>query len=1020
MNYNHFPFVHNDSNLLGNSKYYWRALFDKALDAMLITDDQGCYIDVNPAACELFGLPRGELLGCNISQFTMPDFDFSGAWSHFLLQGELKGEFRLLRRNGDVRDTEFSATANFLPHRHLSIMRDVTESKQSKAVLQYSRELAAANKQLKHEIRERQLVEETLQKTQTFLSQIINTIPDPVFVKNESHQWVNLNDAFCKMIGVNQAELIGKTDYDCFQKEEADFFLEKDQVVLNTGITQENENFLTNTQGETRIVITKKSLLKDALGEKIIVGVMRDITESKLAEVALRDSENRFRSIFEQAVFGMIIASIEGCFLQVNQRFCEIVGYSSSELINLSYKDFTSSDTHEQDDYWHLLLAGEISTYSQEKRYVCKDSSLVWVKVTISLMNNSVGDQYVIGIVEDINKFKKSEESLHHREEQFKALVENSPDIIARYDQGLKYLYVNPAMEKVTGISPKAFIGKSHQELRIFTEACATLNKAIQAVFLTEQEQVTEFDCATPNGLRLYQSRLVPEFTKTGIIHSVLSVSRDLTAHKQAEAELQQAKISADIANRAKSDFLTNISHELRTPLNGILGYTQILRQDSNLVDRQKNSLNIIYQCGKYLLMLIDDILDLSKIEAQKTELHFTEFYFENFLSNLVELFRMRAQQKGISFNYESLAPLPEIIRADEKRLRQILINLLSNAVKFTDLGEVIFKVGLVTNKAVNSEQLDYFSSKVKIRFEVEDTGIGISQSQIGEIFLPFCQVGDHSRFTEGTGLGLAISQKLVQFMGSSIQVKSTLNKGSIFWFDLDLHQSLECCNTSFWKSPHILGFQTNKSKVLVVDEHQGVRLFLRELLEPLGLIILEAINGPDCLGKAKEFQPNLILMDLAIPLSNNFDLQSLQNLGLASTTIIALSASTFTDIRQNSFDLGFQDFLAKPVQAKELLRLIIKYLGVDNIPKTQLFNTEDKPNLLVTPVVTPSASELLALSRLAQMGDITEFINYSERLEKSNPELAAFTAQTLQLAKGFKLKQLLEFLNQSSLDNKV
>lgn len=1014
MNRHHFALGNDDQDSYYDSDRYWRAFFDKALDAMLIADDDGLYVDANPAACELFGLPLTELLGCNISDFSEPDFDFSLAWRSFLEQGELKGEFCLFRRDGVVKNLEFAATANFLPHRHLSILRDITERKQNEMVMQYNQELTCINERLKQEIKERQESEETLRKSQTFLFQIIDTIPDPVFVKNEHHQWIVLNNTCCDFVGIDRTDLIGKTDYDVFPKEEADVFWGKDTLVLNTGIEHENEESFTNSQGETRIILTKKSLLKDAYGKKNIVGLIRDVTEHKFAEAALKDSENRFRSMFEQGAIGTVIASLNGDFLQVNQKFCDLVGYSQTELLNLNYTDITYPDEQrDQTEQWHSLLIGKISTYSQEKRYIHKDSSLVWVKVTISLMRTTSGDpQYAVGMVEDINNIKKSEAFLHRREEQFRALVENSPDIVVRYDKELRFLYVNPSMQQATGILSEMFIGKRHQDLGFPADKCAFWDEALQAVFLTGQEQVIEFDFMTPNALKVYQTRLVPEFYQEKSIDSVLGVSRDITEHKQAEIELQQAKQAADVANRTKSDFMTSISHELRTPLNGILGYTQILKQDKNLLERQHNSLNIIYQCGTHLLTLIDDILDFSKIESQKTELCLTEFNFENFLNTLVQLFRMRAQQKGISFTYQNLSPLPKIIVADEKRLRQVLINLLSNAVKFTDLGGVTFKVFTINNfttglNNIKTEKVAENLVNTRVRFQVEDTGIGINSNHFQEIFLPFCQVGDRSRFTEGTGLGLAISQKLVKFMDSSIQVKSTLTKGSVFWFDLEMLQASEYF-------PINIDFKTKKRRVLIVDDSQEFRLLLRELLKPLGLVILEAMNGQDCLSKASEFRPNLILMNLTMPVNDSFEIfERLKDLVSKDTIIIALSDSNSQDTRQASLNIGFHEVLFKPVQAEQLLKLIENYLAIEPIQNENFDSTTVESNLLFAPITAPSSSELSTLTQLVQMGDITGIINYAERLEMLDSNLLPFTTQTRQLAKSFKLKQLLEFIEQ-------
>ncbi len=249
---------------------------------------------------------------------------------------------------------------------------------------------------------------------------------------------------------------------------------------------------------------------------------------------------------------------------------------------------------------------------------------------------------------------------------------------------------------------------------------------------------------------------------------------------EQRTAELKEAKTTADAANTAKSEFLANMSHELRTPLNGILGYAQILLRDKQTTSKQKDGISIIYECGNHLLTLINDILDISKIEARKIELQLKALHFPSFLQGVVEISRIRAEQKGLDFIHLFDPTLPEGIITEDKRLRQVLINLLGNAVKFTDRGAVTFKVKVIDN---GTEQLPV----IKIKFVIEDTGVGISPEEIDKIFLPFEQVGENKRKSEGTGLGLAISNQIVNIMGSSIQVKSQLGIGSVFSFEVNL-----------------------------------------------------------------------------------------------------------------------------------------------------------------------------------------------------------------------------------------
>ncbi|MCB0153768.1 MAG: hypothetical protein KDF65_03155 [Anaerolineae bacterium] len=260
---------------------------------------------------------------------------------------------------------------------------------------------------------------------------------------------------------------------------------------------------------------------------------------------------------------------------------------------------------------------------------------------------------------------------------------------------------------------------------------------------------------------------------------------------QQRAAELALAKDAAEMASRAKSDFLASMSHELRTPLNGILGYAQILKRDGRLAPPQANAVKIIQDSGEHLLTLINDILDLAKIEARKLELNLTDFQFSHFLEGIIGMFSLRAQQKEtVRFAYEAVTDLPTVIRADEKRLRQILLNLLSNALKFTDTGQVVFQVGAVRHaqqegsngvwRPQPGQSTEQFQPG-QLRFAIIDTGIGISPQQLEKIFLPFEQACEPARRAEGTGLGLAITQNLVEAMGGNLQVNSTPGQGSHF-----------------------------------------------------------------------------------------------------------------------------------------------------------------------------------------------------------------------------------------------
>ncbi|MBW4520769.1 MAG: GAF domain-containing protein [Scytolyngbya sp. HA4215-MV1] len=492
-----------------------------------------------------------------------------------------------------------------------------------------------------------------------------------------------------------------------------------------------------------------------------------------------------------------------------------------------------------------------------------------------------------------------------------------------------------------------------------------------------------------------------------------------LVQTQQQTVALKQAKETADAANRAKSEFLANMSHELRTPLNVVLGFAQLMVRDATLTPVQQRYLDIISRGGEHLLRLINDVLAMSKIEAGRIVLEETSFDLSLLLGNLDDMLRLRIESKGLQFEVICAAAVPQSIKTDESKLRQVLVNLLSNAIKFTETGSVVLRVSLGQPKTADP-------TEITLHFEVEDTGMGIAPHELPKLFQPFEQTMSGRASSEGTGLGLAISQKFVQLMGGNITVESQLGHGSCFCFDITVGQA-----TKIAPSPKpaitqtIVGLAPNQPtyRILIAEDHPTNRLLLSKMLSLDGFELKEAVNGEEAIALWQQWQPDLIFMDMQMPIING--LEATQHIKSATEAqeapiVIALTASAFDEQQQACFAAGCDDFIRKPFQYHELFTKMSQHLGVQYL-------YQDEPSGVVLNQSSPEASStpaskqdlLLAIAampndflkplyRAAMEGNDSQI---GQLIQKIPSEQQGLRDTIAQLAENFQFDQLIKLI---------
>ena len=718
------------------------------------------------------------------------------------------------------------------------------------------------------------------------------------------------------------------------------------------------------------VVITFVDINELKTVQEQIIQVNEALRESKYC---LRKSEERFRVIFEQAAVGIAQLSTDGRWLKVNQKVCEITGYSENDLLELTLQDITHPKDLEVDlEQIENLLSGKINSYSIEKRYIRHDGTLICVNLVPSIVKETTeSPAYFIVIIEDISirkqaeaKLKKASQALAEITERYELAVKGSGDGIWDWNTKTGEFFVSRRWNQILGYENDELVNHSDS---FFSSLHPEDYPRVEAAITQHFEQRIPFDieCRMRNKQNEYiwiRDRGQAIWDESGNPVRMSGSISDITYLKKVENDLRQlnsqlalAKENAEAANRSKSEFLAKMTHELRTPLNAILGFTQILHRQSNIKEQQRQYLDTILRGGNHLLDLINDILDISKIEAGAIKLNAKEFDLYGVIDSIEQMLQLKAQSKGLQLNFELSQDVPQYIRTDESRLRQVLINLLGNAIKFSDSGCVCLQIStdLVpqSNNSVPKNRANYS----RLIFRIQDKGKGIASEDLSCIFDSFVQGNNKKECCEGTGLGLTISKSFIELMGGNIQIESSLGKGTTVEFDIFVTTISKEKFVQFLPKGKILHLAPEQPKplILIAEDNWDNHQLLIEIISQVGFETIQASNGQEAVEQWQKYKPALILMDMRMPVMDGY--QATRKIkatteGKKTTIIIAQTATTFNEDKKLIMSLGCDDFIRKPFKEQALLEKIAHHLKLKYIYSNEEQDSLENSQIQLTP----------------------------------------------------------------------
>ncbi len=852
-----------------------------------------------------------------------------------------------------------------------------------------------------------QALKAQLQDRENRLRDLFHLAPIGMAEVSLTGQFLEVNAAFCQFLGYKTTEILGQ-DFDHItdveDREISSLYF--NQLVQGKIKQYRLEKRYRHKKGHIVYGIVHCYLrLDEAESPLAVISQVLDITQNKKIETELQQQEQYLRLILDSIPQQVFWKDTNLVFKGCNKNWAKYANLEPAENV-IGKTDYDLFPNREIAEFYRSQDLRVMQSKQPEmnviapKQKPAEDGGTIWLDISripmLDPQENVIG---ILGVLEDITERKAIDEKL--RLTQFS--IDQSRDYVLLTDSTGQFIYVNQAAAQSLGYSQQQLLNLNIKDIDLNT---ADESWSIYWQDLKKQGSFTfESVYQTQTGETINVEITLNYLEYNGQEYGC-AIVRDICDRKQAEIALQDAKEAAEAANQAKSEFLARMSHELRTPMNAILGFTQLINRDlqqhpNQRLQNHQDHLEIINRSGEHLLNLINNILEMSKIEAGRISLHSSQFNFIQLLNWIQEMFLLKAESQGLELIFNIDNTVPQYIKTDESKLRQILINLLSNGIKFTPAGSIQLKV-------------NYQSPR--LYFEVQDTGLGIANHELPMVFEPFIQTETGRNSQQGTGLGLPITRKFVELMEGEITIESQVNQGTTFKFYVNIKEGEITTIASESQTKTVIGLAANQPqyRILVVDDHWTNRQLLVQLLKPLGFEIQEAKNGQEAIMQWENWEPHLIFMDMRMPVLDGYEAtqQIKRHLKGQATVIIGLTASALQQDKAVVLSAGCDDFVRKPFRVEVLFEKLTEHLGVQFLyaEETTPINSQEFSQL------TPEALNVMPEDWVQQLQDAAIHLNANRIknvIDQIPPSHSSLAKQLTQLASDFRYDVILEIIQE-------